>query len=64
MHLGQVMSLSYEEGGFLGYRECTEFHESYYQLANGNRNQSVKGLTDLGSFDLVSDNLLPRLLKK
>ena len=64
MHLGQVMSLSYEEGGFLGYRECTEFHESYYQLANGNRNQSVKGLTDLGSFGLVSDNLLPRLLKK
>ena len=64
MHLGQVMSLSYEEGWFLGYRECTEFHESYYQLAKSNRNQSAKGLTDLGSFDLVSDNLLPRLLKK
>ena len=64
MHLGQVMLLSYEEGGLLGYRECTGFHESYYQLANSNRNQSVKGLTDLGSFDLVSDNLLPRLLKK
>ena len=64
MHLGQVMLLSYEEGGLLGYRECTEFHESYYQLANSNWNQSVKGLTDLGSFDLVSDNLLPRLLKK
>ena len=64
MNLGQVMLLSYEEGGLLGYRECTGFHESYYQLANSNRNQSVKGLTDLESFDLVSNKLRPRLLKK
>ena len=64
MQLGQVMSLSYEEGWFLGYRECTEFHESSYQLANGNRNQSVKGLTDLDSPELMSDKWQPRLLKK
>ena len=64
MHLGQIMSLSYEEDGFLGYSECTEFHESYYQLANGNRDQSVKGLTDLDSPELMSDKWQPRLLKK
>ena len=64
MHLGQVMSLSYEEGGFLGYRECTEFHESYYQLANGNRIQLVKEWTDLDSPESVSEKLQPRLLKK
>ena len=64
MHLGQVMLLSYEEGGLLGYRECTEFRESYYQLVNSNRNQSVKGLTDLDSPELMSDKWQPRLLKK
>mgnify|MGYP001265534770 CR=1 FL=1 len=57
MHLGQVMSLSYEEGGFLGYRECTEFHESHYQLANGNRIPLVKEWTDLDSPESVSDKL-------
>ena len=57
MHLGQVMLLSYEEGGFLGYRECTEFHESYYQLANGNRIPLVKEWTDLDSPESVSDKL-------
>ena len=57
MHLGQVMSLSYEEGGFLGYRECTEFHESYYQLANGNRIPLVKEWIDLDSPESVSDKL-------
>ena len=57
MHLGQVMSLSYEEDRLLGYRECTEFHESYYQLANGNRIQLVKALTDLDSPELMSDKL-------
>ena len=58
------MLLFYEEDGLLGCRECTEFDESYCQLANGNRNQSVKRLTDLGLLELVSDKLLPRLLKK
>ncbi len=55
---------SYEEDRLLGFRECTESYESYCQLANGNRNQSVKGLTDLGTLELVSDKLLPRLLKR
>ncbi len=58
------MLLSYEEERLLGCRECTEFHESYCQLANGNRNQLVKGLTDLGTLESVSDKLQPRLLKR
>ena len=36
------MLLSYEEERLLGCRECTEFRESYCQLANGNRIQLVK----------------------
>ena len=58
------MLLSYEEERLLGCRECTEFHESCYQLANDNRIQLVKELTDLDSPESVSDKLQPRLLKK
>jgi len=58
------MLLFYEEDGLLGCRECTEFHESYCQLGNGNRNQLMKGLTDLGMLESVSDKLPPRLLKR
>ena len=58
------MLLVYEEGRLLGCRERTEFHESYCRLANGNRNQLVKGLTGLGTLESVSDKLRPRLLKR
>ena len=58
------MLLFYEEDGLLGCRERTEFHESYCQLANGSRNWLVKRLTDLGLLELVSNKLLPKLLKK
>ena len=51
------MLLSYEEDRLLGCRECIEFHESCYQLANGNRIPLVKAWTDLDSPESVSDKL-------
>ncbi|MBT90075.1 MAG: hypothetical protein CL921_00770 [Deltaproteobacteria bacterium] len=62
--MGQVILLSCEEDGLLGCRECIEFYESCCQLANGNRIQLVKELTDLDSPESVSNKLQPRLLKK
>ena len=58
------MLLSYEEERLLGCRECTEFRESYCQLANGNRIQLVKKCTDLDAPESMSDKSQPRLLKK
>ena len=51
------MLLSCEEDRLLGCRECIEFYESCYQLANGNRIPLVKEWTDLDSPESVSDKL-------
>ena len=58
------MLLPYEEDRLLGCRECIEFHESCYQLANGNRIQLVKEWIDFDSPESMSDKWQPRLLKK